>query len=236
MNKVDNDYLRSAEFVRLLFARLRLSAREIWQPNTPRDETGADVGVTLADEGRIGIQVTEVDPFPIPGTRGREKKQRVAASNGVYGDFTQNDSDASLSAIYRAIERKTRITPNRKKFQEVWLLLCTGVPDAPASTFIPTAPLSSDDLNSKTGTQLTISDYDRCFVLPVLSTENTVYTWSKLDLAGWSKIVYLPGVDIGTGDAEFARQLIQTQGRDEGIIEAQVERVLAEVRAATPSR
>lgn len=231
MNAVHEDYRRSAEFVDELLSRLRLSVRDIWCPNTERNESGVDVGVTLTDETRIGIQVTEIDPFPIPGQRGCEKKKKNLAGDGAYGSFAQNDLTEILRAVSRAIKGKTRNKLSQKSFNEFWLLLCTGVPDFPGSTFVPTAWIAPEAL-TPTAELLSNSCYAECFVLAVLSTEMALYKWSRTAEKGWRKIVYLEEVTIGAaGDAEYVRELLRTCGTDKSVVDAQVRRILSEMRS-----
>jgi hypothetical protein len=208
-------------------------AKPLWNPNSTKSETGADVAVALAGGRQVGIQVTEVDPFPQPGTRGRERAQVHASASGVVGNYAQNNTCAALDAICRAIERKTRITPAQSQFNEVWLLLCLGVPDAPTSTFVPTSPLSLPDLNEKTTGRLLESSYAKCFILPIVGIEKALYKWSREGAVGWKKFVHLEEIAIGTGDVEYVRELLRTHGKDKSVVDAQVKRVLAEIRAAS---
>jgi hypothetical protein len=228
---VDKHYPREEAFVLHLLERPRIvPTKGPWNPNSDKFQSGADVAF-VSDEGRcIGVQVTEVDPFPKPGARGRERAQIRASASGVIGTYVQNDAGAALDAICRAIEKKVRIAPAQGMFSELWLLLCLGVPDTPTSTFIPTAPLAVADLDGKTKTLLLNSHYTECFILPFLGTEQAIYKWSSNETAKWKKSVRLEEIPLGTGDAEYVRELLLTGGKDEMVVDAQVRRVLTEIR------
>jgi hypothetical protein len=227
---MDKHYAREEAFVLHLVEKLKLDlAKQPWNPNANKVESGVDVGLALADGRRVGVQVTELDPYPEPGARGRERAQARASASGVYVNYVQNDAGVILDAICRAIERKVRIIPAKSEFSEVWLLLCVGLPDAPTSTFIPTAPLSAPDLDTKTTNQLLKSEYMDCFILPFFSTEQAIYRWSKNGTARWRKSVHLEEIPGGTGDAEYVRELLRTRGTDEGVVDARVRQILDKI-------
>jgi hypothetical protein len=230
MNKDYQDYVRSAAFVRLLLDQIRLSVNDLWFPNV-EGESGVDVGVTLVDGSLIGIQVTEIDPFPRPSERGQEKKKKSAAGENAYGAFAQNDLSTILRSISRTVEKKSLLRPPSKKFTEIWLLMCAGVPDAPTSTFIPTSPLSAADLDEATTSLLLNSHYSQCFLLPIFGMEKAMYRWRRNGTACWKKSVRIEEIAQGTaGDMEYVRELLRTGGKDKSVVDAQVKRIIEELR------
>ncbi len=233
---MNSPYRREEAFVLHLLDRLKLQLAEPPQnPNSNKFQSGADVSILLASGRRIGIQVTEIDPFPESGVRGRERAQKLASASDVYGNYVQNNAEVILRAISRSIARKTLITFARKQFDETWLLLCCGVPDAPTSTLIPTALLSASDLDEKTVQQLLNSHYAECFLLPFVGTERALYRWSRNGTARWKKKVRLEEIARGAaGDAEYVRALLRTGGNDRSVVDAQVRRVIDEIRSNGP--
>ena len=185
---------REEALVRRLLARLCLDDATTGNPNVSGKETGVDVTVNLADLRTIGVQVTEVDPWSIPGSAsGREKAVAKTAPGKPYGMWGQNDPLVVLDAIARAITRKVGIAANHSfdGYDEVWLLVCGGLPEhgAVVSTFVMTSWLSDEDLNSATDSLLRESRYDRCFLLPILGTEQAFYPWDRA--SRWEKRVQL---------------------------------------------
>jgi hypothetical protein len=76
-----------------LLNRLGLNSAAIYDPNATCPETGIDVRVELSDGQKIGIQVTEIDPHPVPGSsRAKEKDIAKTAPGKPYGMFAQNDA------------------------------------------------------------------------------------------------------------------------------------------------
>ncbi len=148
-------FKREETLVRHLLDRLGLGDAATDDPNMAGNETGVDVTVRLADLRTIGVQVTELDPYAVPGSaRGQEKAIAKAASGRPYFMWGQNDPSVVLDAIARAITRKVEIAAKHSfdGYDEVWLLLCGGVPEhgAVVSTFVMTPWLSAGDLNSAT--------------------------------------------------------------------------------------
>jgi predicted transcriptional regulator len=229
---IDRHYPREEALVKILATRLRLMVGQYWNPNTPERQSGVDVAFRLNGGRCIGVQVTEIDPFLAPGARGREKKQALEATGGVYGNFAPNDPAIILDAFARSMRRKAGIAAHHdlSAFSEVWLLLCGGVPDAPTATFIPTGPLSAADLDAATGNILIESKFDRCFILLILNTEKAFYQWSKGTGTVWKKTVELEE-NLGPNDATYIQKLIDTAGRDESVVDQQVSRVLQEERS-----
>ena len=129
--------------VALLMRRLGFVPSEYYDPQTgghARDETGADV-VALIDGRRIGIQVTDLDTGNVPGlARAAEAKLAHDAQGrgGVYATWAQNQPDLMIAALASSIARKSRIS--FAGFEEFWLLVCSGTPQAGAiaSTFLIT--------------------------------------------------------------------------------------------------
>ena len=189
---------REEALVRHLLDRLGLGDATTDNPNMAGNETGVDVTVRLAGLRTIGVQVTELDPYAVPGSaRGQEKAVAKSASGRPYFMWGQNDPSVVLGAIARAITRKVEIAAKHSfgGYDEVWLLLCGGVPEhgAVVSTFVMTPWLSARDLNSATDGLLQGSRYDRCFLLPILGAEQAFYPWDRA--SRWGKRVGLE--DIG---------------------------------------
>lgn len=181
---------REEELVRRLLVRLGIDNAATEDPNADRPETGIDVMVRLADLRTIGVQVTEVDPYPKPGSaRAQEKAIAKVAPNKPYGMCGQNNPSVVLDAIARVITRKAKIAAKHSfdGYDEVWLLLCGGIPEygALVSTSIMTPLLSAEDLNSVTDSLLHNSKYDQCFLLPILAPEKALYQWNRA--TSWKK-------------------------------------------------
>jgi hypothetical protein len=146
---------------------------EAVNPNAGGRETGIDVAVRLADGRMVGVQVTEVDPYSVPGlARAQEKAMAKIAPAKPYFMWGQNDPSVVLSTIARIINRKIEIAAKHSfdSFDEVWLLICAGVPEhgAVVSSFVMTPWLSAEDLNSATDDLLRGSKYNRCFLQAIL--------------------------------------------------------------------
>jgi len=204
-------FKREEALVRHLLDRLGLGDATTDNPNMAGDETGVDVTVRLADLRTIGVQVTELDPYAVPGSaRGREKAVAKSASGRPYFMWGQNDPSVVLGAIARAITPKVEIAAKHSfdGYDEVWLLLCGGVPEhgAVVSTFVMTPWLSAGDLNSATDGLLQGSRYDRCFLLPILGAEQAFYPWDRA--SRWGKRVGLE--DIGQVPREAYVQNLET--------------------------
>jgi hypothetical protein len=188
---------REQALVRHLLDRLALGDATTDNPNAAGEETGVDVAVRIADGRIVGVQVTEVDPYALPGSaRAQEKAVAQTAPGKPYGMWGQNDPAVVLYAIARAITRKVGIAAKHSfdGYNEVWLLLCAGIPEhgAAVSTFVMTPWLSAEDLNSATDSLLQGSRYDRCFLLPILGAEQAFYPWSKS--SRWEKRVKLDDI------------------------------------------
>jgi hypothetical protein len=176
-----------------LLRRLHLTvSTPIINPNQlGKPDTGIDCVVNLADGRSIGVQVTELDPWPTPGMRGNEKKLE---KKGPYGMFAQNNSGILLEAISRAIKRKVEIATrhNFDWLDEVWLSVCVGIPESPASTLVPTGPLHPEEIELKTQEILHRAKYGYCFILPILGDDVTLY--QRESGKAWEKSVGLPDV------------------------------------------
>jgi hypothetical protein len=189
-----------------LMRRLRLTVSRISDPNEAGEpDKGVDCIVDLAADRRIGVQVTELDPWPTPGMRGSERK---LAEAGPYGMYAQNDAEVVLDAIARAIERKVAIA-TRHNFDawldEVWLLICLGVPEQPASTLVPTGWLRAEEIERKTEVHLRCSKYHHCFLLVVVGAERTLYRRERGKT--WEKSVELPDISESPNAAYTAALL-----------------------------
>lgn len=188
---------REEALVRHLLARLGLGDATTDDPNVAGKETGVDVAVSFADLRIIGVQVTEVDPYAMPGSaRGHEKAVAKTAPGKPYFMWGQNDPLVVLDAIAGAITRKVEIAAKHSidGYDEVWLLLCGGIPEhgAVVSTSVMTSWLSDEDLNSATDSLLRESRYDQCFLLPILGAEQAFYPWNRA--SRWEKCVRLEDI------------------------------------------
>ena len=150
--------------VQHLLNRLRLGEAATDDPNAVGKETGVDVTVGLTDGRLIGVQVTEVNPYPArrlgprPGEGDCEDRSRQALWYvGAERSFGRS------RAVARAITRKVEIAAKHsfEGYDEVWLLLCGGIPEhgAVVSTFVMTPWLSAEDLNTATDSLLRGSSY-----------------------------------------------------------------------------
>jgi len=173
--------------VERLLARLGLLGFTLTDPGTA-PETGIDVVAELSDGRRIGIQVTEIDPHQKPGKARKQENGLAKAADGrPYGSWAQNDTAMVLGAFRNAVEKKIKIAA-RYAFDgvdEVWLLMCGGVPEAPVSTFIMSSWISAADLDTVSAADLQASKYSQCFFLPIIGTEHAFYRWAKG--VGWQK-------------------------------------------------
>jgi hypothetical protein len=155
------------------------------------------VAVRLADGRMVGVQVTEVEPYSVPGlARAQEKAMAKIAPAKPYFMWGQNDPSVVLSTIARIIKRKIEIAAKHSfdSFDEVWLLICAGVPEhgAVVSSFVMTSWLSAEDLNSATDDLLRGSKYNRCFLQATLGTEQAFYTWDRA--SRWEKCVQMEDI------------------------------------------
>lgn len=142
-------FMREEAWVRHLLNRLSLGEATTDDPNVAGKESGIEVTVRLADSRSIGVQVTEVDPYAMPGLARRDEKAVAkTALDKPYGIYGQNDPSVVLDAIARDIARKVEIAAKHSfdGYDEVWLLLCGGIPEhgAVVSTFLMTPWLSAD--------------------------------------------------------------------------------------------
>jgi len=98
-----------------------------------------------------------------------------------------NDVDKLVAAIQRTTARKTRQT--FEPFDEVWLLICAGVPELEAvvATFVMSLWIDAGALNNATVEDLSRSKYSRAFFYPILSVERALYQWEKS--GQWKKLV-----------------------------------------------
>lgn len=220
--------------VEYLLQRRRLTVSSpVVNPNEPGSpDTGVDCVATLTDGRTVGVQVTEQDPWLAPGTRSKEKK--LAALGQPYGGFAQNSSGAVLDAICCTIKRKVEIA-ERHKFDglsEVWLLICTGIPESPTSTFVPTGPLSPEDLERKSAEILCKSKYHWCFVLSLGGTEKALYQRQRGKV--WEKLVDLPDIEQQPR-SRYMQDLMVAHGSDDmeefdRLTQQEVEQTLRNIR------
>ena len=185
-------FKREEALVRHLLVWLGFGDAATDDANATGVESGIDVTVHLADLRTIGVQVTEVDPYATPGSaRGHEKAVAKSAPGRPYFMWGQNDPSVVLDAIAGAITRKVEIAVKHSfdGCDEVWLLLCGGIPEhgAIVSTFVMTPWLSAENMNSAADKLLQGSNYDRCFFLPILGAEQAFYLWGRA--TRWEKRV-----------------------------------------------
>ena len=181
-------FAREKWLTECLLKRLNLNVASISNPNANGQETGMDVLVTLGDHFTICIQVTEIDPYPIPG-KARAQETRLT-KNKIYGGWGQNELKVLLHSLVRTVERKVGIAARHSALgNETWLLICGGVPDAAVSTFVTSPWLSAPDMNDATDSILQKSRYDHSFFLPILGVEQAFYCWERNK--GWTKSVKL---------------------------------------------
>jgi len=201
---------------------LELPVAEYRDANVDGDESGADVLVVLQDGCRIGVQVTIIDPG---GAIAAEKTMATMARDangqpGVYATWAQNNLTKVVDAIARSVARKSKISVSPAQFDQLWLLMCSGVPEPGllVSTFIMTSWLEIDTLNAADlSPQLLRSNYNRTFVLPIVGMEQALYCWSAG--AKWEKITQQepawtqgPGVFDVRDKAEYSEWLTDTEG------------------------
>ncbi len=175
----------------LLRLRLDLSTPVINPNEQGKPDKGVDCVANLKDGRKIGIQVTELDPWSAPGTRGDERR---LAADGQYGMFAQNSPDIVLGAIRCTIERKVKIAASHEFdwLSEVWLLVCTGIPESPVATFAPTGALRPEDIERRSAEILRESKYHWCFLLPLLGIEKAFYQRQRGRV--WEKSVELSDI------------------------------------------
>ncbi len=231
---------REKPLVEYLLKRLKLGVIAISNPNTNAKQTGVDVLVHFVDGRTIGIQVTELDPHPSPG-KARAQETRIAgATPAVYADWAQNNPQAYLDALVRAVNRKIAIA-ERHSFEgldltETWLLVCAGIPEhgATISTMVMTPWLHEHDIELATGSALQQSKYDRCFFLPILGTERAFYRWEKH--SAWEKAVSLDDIHSVPRPAYMNNLLlaaaVDDQQEMDRLCDAEVSDTLREIREA----
>jgi hypothetical protein len=228
---------REQALVRQLLDRLGLGDATTDNPNAAGEETGADVAVRIADGRIVGVQVTEVDPYDPPGSaRAQEKAVAKTACGNPYGMWGQNNPAVVRSAIAKAVTRKVKIAAEHSfdGYNEVWLLLCAGLPEhgAAVSTLLITTWLSAEDLNSATDSLLQGSRYDRCFLLAIHGVEQAFYLWSKR--SRWEKHVKLERIrDVPS--AAYADSLMKAAEAGDfcevdRLCDAECRKVLSETR------
>jgi hypothetical protein len=110
---------REKALVEHLLRRLSLESTSLSDPNAGGSETGMDVIVHLADGRAVGIQVTEIDPYPEAG-KARAEERRIAGKDQdhVYGMWAQNDPQIIVASLARSIKRKAAIA-DRHSFSGV---------------------------------------------------------------------------------------------------------------------
>jgi hypothetical protein len=145
--------------------------------------------------------------------------------------WSQNNPLIVLDAIARAITRKVKIAAKHPfdGYNEIWLLVCAGMPDAAASTFVMTPWLSADDLNSATDNVLQGSKYDRCFLFPILGAEQALYLWDRA--SHWKKRVQLEDISQVPRQA-YVDSLMKARNQEERdrLCDEECRKVLAELR------
>jgi hypothetical protein len=197
MKKSEHEkFEREKGLVEHLLCRLALNAQSLTNPNACATETGIDVVAALRDGRNIGVQVTVVDPHRDSG-KARAQERRVARGDrsAAYGGRAQNDCLVLRNSLVAAVKRKIAIAERHDLqelgFAEVWLLVCSGIPEhgAVVSTMALTPSLAEDDLERAVSRDLRESKYDRCFFLPLLGVERTLYSWEKG--TAWKKSVLL---------------------------------------------
>jgi hypothetical protein len=230
-------FKREEALVRQLLERLSFGDATTDDPNAAGKETGIDVTVRLADLRTIGVQVTEIDPYAVPGSaRGQEKAIAKAAPDRPYFMWGQNDPSVVLDAVARAITRKVEIAAKHpfEGYDEVWLLLSGGIPEhgAVVSTFIMTPWLSAEDLNRAADSLLRGSRYDRCFLLPILGAEQAFYPWDGA--SRWGKRVGLEDIGQVPREAYVQNLMKAAQAGDwqevDRLCDEECRKVLAEMR------
>lgn len=172
-----------------LLQRLGLPWSALINPNANGLETGVDIVAKLSDGRSIGVQVTEIDPHTTPGKARAQERQ--ANAKGIYFGWAQNDLDIYMGSFARTVARKTAIMEKHSSnaFNEVWLLVCSGAPEAPVSTFVATGCLHESLLDTATSELLKNSKYNHCYFYPLLGTENAFYKWERGST--WEKSVTL---------------------------------------------
>lgn len=226
-------FARERHFVELLRERLRLQVRSIENPNIDARETGVDVRVHLIDGSTIGIQVTEIDPHPKIGTA-RAGERRAQNNHDIYGDWGQNDLHTMCDAFARTISRKADIAAQHPTQEDkTWLLICGGVPDAPASTFVMSQWLSPLDVNNSTNEILQQSKFDECFFFPIIAGEPVLYRWQRGH--GWKKSVGLDEASQEPNEAYVKDLFLAANPNDwtavDSLCDKECRRVLLESRS-----
>jgi len=225
-------FAQERDRVERLLARLGIVGFTLTDPGTV-PETGIDVVAELSDGRCVGVQVTEIDPHQKPGVaRGDEMRLAKAADGKPYGAWAQNDTDVIFAAFGRAIRKKIAIAAQHQfdGFDEVWLLVCGGVPEAAVSTFVMSSWISGNDLNLASSFDLQASKYSQSFFLPIIGAEHVFYRWIKG--AGWKKSVMLePMAD--TPRPAYVEALARAAGNPDEVDrlrDAEVARILKEFK------
>lgn len=199
-----------------LLHRLQLTPDgPLTKPNTKRAQSGADVLAVIGGQ-RIGVQHTDVEcAVSISGkvARGRGKPralEKKAGEKGQYAGFGENDPEKLLANIVRAIIEKT--TKQMADFDQNWMLVVAGNPNAPLSTFVMTQLVTPDGLNLLTAQPLSASVFDRAFMLAILGTERALFEWNRAS-GQWTKHVEREQFPSLLFDELMARARRRTLGR-----------------------
>ncbi len=196
-HQIDQKFQREKAQVEHLLQRCGLApSGSLLNPNTTRDESGADVIAPLQGK-RIGVQVGEIEcaltisgPEPKLATgRGKPRAAEMkAARSGMYAGWVENNPAKLYAAIAHLVIEKSR--KQMARFDERWLLIivCCPTQGAVLSTFVPTWEITPEGLGLATSNALAASMYDRAFVLPIQGVENALYLWDKPS-GHWTKDV-----------------------------------------------
>lgn len=232
-NQAERKFQRERHLTELLMRRLGVAATYLNPHAGARDETGVDV-IAITEAGRIGVQVTELDPGDQPGRmRAAERKAADAArknGNDIYWGWGQNDVSKVVAGIRRGIQRKSRMS-HALGFQGVWLLASCGIPDlgSVTSTIVVTPWLTPEALTDATAGDLTRSCFDRAYVHSILGVEAALYEWTR-ERGIWMKAV--APLPPGTEAPSFfeVRDDQEWLADPEGKCQREIAKVLREIR------
>jgi hypothetical protein len=234
-NFEEEKFVRESDLVERLLRRLGLNWHTPSNPNAGGKETGIDVFVPLNDGRIIGVQVTTLDPHLKPGKARAQEMRTAGRTPAVYSGWAQNDPRTCLESFGSAVKRKIAIAERRSfgelGLTEVWLLVCSGIPEhgAVVSTMVMTPWLHEHDIEVATGGALQNSKYDRCFYLPIIAPEGAFYRWRRNST--WEKAVVLKDICKIPREA-YVRSLLATHDEQEQdrLCEEEAYAVLREMR------
>lgn len=157
---------------------------EIGRPDAPLEAGDRPDVIALVDDERIGIEVTQFHADEKPGGRGgsdlrAQAIEKVRGSGG--GPYCQWGVPNPLCGLVTRINKKisTAATYDKKGYDQLWLLVCSQVPeiDAVGATFALPPFIDVPDLNRETHVQLCESHFSAVHLYFIM--DRRIFSWSR---------------------------------------------------------